>query len=118
MKIYYAHCICIYNTPQEERDLELLHKLFPNDIIYNPSQDEMADQGYKENGMNYFIDIVEQCSLLAFRGLPYSKIPTGVFEEISHAIDENIPIIELPSLVDREMSVNNTRQYLKELGTR
>lgn len=118
MKIYYAHCICIYNTPQEERDLELLHKLFPNDDVYNPSQDENSDLGYRQNGMKYFTDIVEECDLLAFRSLPYSKIPTGVFKEISHAQNKNIPIIELPSFVDREMSVNDTRQYLKESGIR
>lgn len=52
MKIYYAHCIAIYNTPQEERDLEKIKKLFTAAEIYNPNNEEaQAPRHYSQKGL-------------------------------------------------------------------
>ena len=117
-KIYYAHCMSIYNTPQEKRDLETIKILYPNTQIYNPSEDKNGEKGYKDFGMKYFTDIIDTCSLLIFRSLPHGKIPAGVFKEINYAIKNNKPVIELPCFTNREMSVDDTRFYLKECGFR
>jgi hypothetical protein len=101
MKIYYAHFMGIYNTTQEERDVELIKYLYPCDELYNPNNEE-SQIGYKEQGMNYFYSIIKDCDLLIFRGLPNGKIPAGVYGEIENAMSNNIPIIELPCFTGRK----------------
>jgi hypothetical protein len=108
----------IYHTKQESRDLDLISKLFPNDNLYNPSLDKVSEQGYKEFGMDYFLNIVKSCDLLIFRPLPNGDIPAGVYKEIQAARDNNISILELPSFYKRKLSIENTRNYLKEIGFR
>jgi hypothetical protein len=117
MNLYYAHFIGIYNTKQEQRDMEMLQNIFPNYIIINPNIEE-HQIGCKENGMKYFEDIVKDCDLLVFRGCVNGKIPAGVHKEVQCAKNNNIPIIELPCLINRAMSVDDTREMLMELGVR
>lgn len=117
MKIYYAHFMGIYNTPQEARDVETIQKLFPQAEVFNPNC-EASEDGYKISGMKYFEDIVKNCDILAFRGLPMGKIPAGVFKEIECAISNGIPVVELPCFTDRKMQIDDTRSYLKEIGFR
>jgi hypothetical protein len=118
MKIYYAHCINTYGTKQEQRDMDIIGELFPNCEIYNPSNDSLAEEGYKSSGMLYFLNIVKSCNLLVFRGLPNKKIPSGVFKEIKTANESNIPVLEIPCYTEREMSIEDTRNYLREVGYR
>lgn len=75
MKVYYAHSISIYNTPQEQRDIDLL-KSIGFDVV-NPNQ-EIHDKGYKKRGMQYFVDLVNECDLIAFRSHPDGSIPAGI----------------------------------------
>lgn len=117
-KIYYAHPISIYNTKQEDRDIELLNKLFPDHLIYNPSKDENASDGYEMCGMDYFFGEITDCSILAFRSFPDGNIPKGVYSEIEAAKELEMPVIELPSYYNRKLSVDDTRQYLIESGCR
>jgi hypothetical protein len=117
MKIYYAHCMAIYDTPQEERDMTLLYELFPNAEITNPNN-PMCDAGAKEFGMDYFKSLVEAHDLIAFRALPNGKIPSGVWKELEWAGEFGKMIIELPCFTGREMSLDDTRFFLKEIGQR
>lgn len=119
MKIYYAHFSGIYNTKQEERDIETIKNLFPDANIINPNTPE-HQEGCKKSGLkiNYFFNIVKECDALIFRGCVNGKIGAGIFGEIKIAQEKGIPIIELPSFLDREMSINETRQMLNELGLR
>lgn len=118
MNIYYAHCMSIYKTPQENRDMAALKTMFPNDKIYNPSEDVFAEQGYQLKGMEYFTELVSNCDVLVFRALPDGQIPAGVAKEIDAAVDNNLVIIELPSFYRRRLDVADTRAYLKEIGFR
>lgn len=117
MTIYYAHFVGIYNTLQEQRDLDLIHTLFPNQQIINPNN-KLADLNYKKDGMSYFERVISECDILIFRGCVNGKISSGVWKEINRAKELNIPIIEIPSFIDREMNVENTREMLKEMGVR
>lgn len=132
MNVYYAHCQAIYDTPQEKRDVETLEKL--GFIVVNPNSPEHVDmvkkiknmpEKYSMEGieygrvMEYFTGLVNKCDILAFRALPDGAIPAGVAKEIEDARNENKPIIELPSSVLRRViSVDQTREYLKEVGQR
>lgn len=116
MIVYYAHCKAIYNTPQEERDIELLHKL--GFRVLNPSAKDY-DANWQEFGMDFANTLVKQCHALVFRALPDGSIPAGVATEIAIANDMNIPIFELPSFhLRRILDVDETRQYLRETGQR
>lgn len=112
MKVYYAHSMSIYNTPQEQRDIDLLESI--GFEVVNPNK-EIHNQGYKDQGMQYFVELVNECDIIAFRAHPDGSIPAGVAKEI----DTGKPVIELPSMVSmRVLSVDQTRQYLKEVGQR
>lgn len=118
-KIYYAHFIGIYNTHQEKRDINLLKTLFPEDEIINPNQFVHQENSKKlEKPMVYFENLVKSCDIIAFRGCVNGKIGAGVFKEIEVANELGLPVIELPSLLDRQMTVSETRLMLQELGVR
>lgn len=121
IKIYYAHSLALYGTAQERRDVELLELL--GFEVENPNQLEHA-QGYmkikKEGGnpMDYFVRLVTTCDALAFRGLPTGHIPAGVYKEIRTAENNAMPVFELPCFFNRAVGVEETRQFLREIGER
>ena len=121
-KIYYAHGVYLYGTRQENRDLHQIERMFPNRELYNPNNPE-AKKAYSSlvgcMKMRYFYDIIiSSCNILIFRSTPYGRIPAGVAAEIKTADDCGIPIIELPSVLNRTMSIEETGQYLYEIGNR
>lgn len=125
MKIYYAHCMAIYNTPQEKRDIYLLEGLGfevenPNMPKHQNAAKNILDSGLTEaEVMKYFTLNVKFCDGLAFRSLPDGRIPAGVSKEIKTMRDKNGLVFELPrGLVDRVMSVEETIEYLMEKGQR
>jgi len=115
--IYYAHCMQIYDTGQEGRDIELLTKLGFN--VLNPNHPDHQRQ-YEKHGMAYFTDqLIHTCNALAFRALPSGELPAGVATEVKAALDADLPIIELPNMSLRTfLSVDSTRIYLAECGQR
>lgn len=135
MKIYYAHCMAIYGTPQETRDLLFLKDLFgdhPDLEIVNPNSDrinarclaarlkfkkKVSAGGYIMNKI--FKPLVLSCDAVAFRSLPDGRIPAGVFKEIEWAQRANKLVFELPSnILGRVLPVDQTKQYLREIGQR
>ena len=115
-KVYYAHCIAIYNTPQEKRDIEALEAM--GFEVANPNSPECAE-GYKRHGMEFFKQFASTCDLIAFRALPDGAIPAGVGTEILFFVEAKKPVLELPSnYLRRLMTVEQTREYLKEVGQR
>lgn len=116
IKIYYAHPLSLYDTPQEERDIATLELLGFN--VFNPNSVD-CEEGYRSNGMLYFKEIIQSMNALAFRAIPGLGIPAGIASEINDAKELGLPIIELPcSLEMRAMSVAQTREYLHEIGQR
>lgn len=122
MRAYYAHCQAIYGTPQEERDQETIRNLGYEPIAFGLEIQEAADKA-KKDGFNpmreVFFPLVETSEVLFFRALPDGRVPAGVMGEIIEASRLNIPVLELPSgLMSREMSIEQTREYLREIGQR
>ena len=115
MLIYYAHCIAIYNTAQERRDLAAL-TMFGN--VINPNSKECSDR-YKAQGMAYFQQFSATCDAVAFRALPDGSIPSGVATEVQWFKDAGKTVLELPSqFLRRVLTVEQTREYLREIGNR
>lgn len=116
--LYYAHPLNLYGSEQEKRDIEVLGRLFPELHIYNPNNPE-CNEGYKAFGMDYFRDLLKQDFVaLAFRATPGGRITAGVWAEIEEAEKLGLDVIELPTLIDRDMTVEQTRRYLREIGYR
>ena len=127
MKCYYAHCMSIYGTPQENRDVATLKELGfdvvnPNSPEIQAKVQEMKDNHASSHGiMVWFSNLVETCDALAFRAVPGPGlgIPAGVAKEVDKAIRCNMPVFELPcGIIRRGMSVEETREYLREAGQR
>lgn len=117
-KLYYAHCVGIYGTPQEERDMELLREMFPDWEVVNPNCIEFS-KGYEERGMEFFQDLVLAYDACAFRALPDGAVPSGVATEVIWFRQQKKPVIELPSAFTRRvMTLEQTREYLREVGQR
>jgi nucleoside 2-deoxyribosyltransferase len=120
LKCYYAHGMFTYNSTIEEQDIKLLE--FLGFEVVNPNNEKVQIECQEfakktKNVMGYFEQIVQDCDLVAFRGLPDSKILSGVATEVNHALNLGIPVIELPcSLQARMMEYPPTKQYLTELG--
>jgi hypothetical protein len=131
VRAYYAHCVALYGTRQEERDLATLaalglEVLNPNTPETQARCDEVRAEanaaGVGDPGaavMETFREMVLGCDALAFRALPDGSIPAGVGLELSWAIEAGKPVIELPSCVTRRtISVQATREYIRENGNR
>lgn len=107
---------------QELRDIETLKAL--GFEVFNPNQQWIQDK-CKEiaasggNSMNIFEEMVKECDTLAFRAHPDGTIGAGIVKEILWAQEAGHPVFELPSSISRRtLSVDATREYLKELGQR
>jgi hypothetical protein len=142
IKVYYAHCMALYDTSQEARDMRLLEHLGfavinPNNPSINVAceqrrsqlerlrDDVRPDESLAISNIGgiimeeFFRPMVRSCDALAFRALPDGRIPAGVTREIDWAQQDHKMVFELPSnLLSRRMSVEATREYLREIGQR
>lgn len=131
-KVYYAHFMGIYNTPQELRDIHTLQQL--GLYVVNPNSKEtsskfmntldekkqLAFEDYYEAAFDeVFGNMVRECDVFAFKALPDGRIPGGVWMELEVAKAEGKTIIELPSGIHaRKMGRDDTREYLCDIGQR
>lgn len=116
MKIYYAHCIALYNTKQEKRDIATLRRL--GFKVVNPNA-PVHDRAAKLYGMEYFKRFAVTCDAIAFRSLPDGAIPGGVALEVGWFIEKEKPVIELPSFhLRRKLTREESRLYMREVGTK
>lgn len=123
LSVYYAHCVAIYGSKQEERDVETLEKL--GFYVNNPNTPE-HQAGYmavKEAGgdamTEYFKHRVEENDVFAFRANPDGSIPSGVHKELKWAMDAGLLIIELPcGCLRRGLTYELTKEYLHDVGER
>jgi len=112
-KIYFLHPENLYNTPQEERDLNLIKYLWPDASIYNPNS-KKDEQKYKEYGIEWFLDRIADCQLIIFRRFIDGKIGVTDLIKIKYGtVDCAIPILELPIILEsQQLSINDTMEYL------
>lgn len=115
--IYYAHPISLYNTTQEQRDMNTLHTL--GFTVINPNQ-PVHQEEYNEWGMEYFEKLIKtHADGLVFRAFPDGSISAGVAQEIAIAEKCLYPIIELPvAIARRTLNVKETKDTLLECGYR
>lgn len=141
MRVYYAHCMALYNTPQERRDVLHLECLGfevvnPNSPAINLACENIrrdtevgVSGNYTLRGnqaslrimLEIFQPLVMSCDCLAFRALPGGALAAGVYKEINWMCDkmDGAGVFELPRFYDRQiLTVEQTRDYLREVGQR
>lgn len=86
--IYYAHHQWKYNTSEENYELDLIQRYFPNANIFNPSHDleHTADDG-EEAVMAECLEVVRNSDILVFSSLD-GCVGTGVYHEVKEAQKE------------------------------
>lgn len=115
-RVYYAHSVGLYGSPQEARDMATLACL--GFEVSNPNHPHL-DAAYKAFGMDAFKAEIEHCGALAFRANADGSINAGVAFEIAHANAVGIPVFELPCAVARRtLTVEQTRSFLNDSGAR
>ena len=115
-KAYYARPMSLYGTIQETRDQEAIRLMGYEPIEIN--KEEIQRQA-KAAGMATFEPMVKSADALFFRAFIDGQIGAGVAKEIQWAKDIGIPVAELPNrIVGRTLSVDETREYLHDLGQR
>jgi hypothetical protein len=116
MKVYYARPISLYNTKQDERDIQFLEAL--GFEVNNPNKAELVER-YKTEGMEVYLQLARESDVVAFRAFQDGKIGAGVYKEVQEAYQAGKLVIELPTITSsRVLSVEDTREYLKLLGHR
>jgi hypothetical protein len=116
MKVYYARPISLYNTKQDERDIQLLEEM--GFEVNNPNKAELVER-YKTEGMEVYLQLARESDVIAFRAFQDGKIGAGVYKELQEALRVGKIVIELPTITSgRVLSVDDTREYLKLLGHR
>lgn len=122
MKAYYAHCLAIYDTEQERRDIDTIRKLGFECVSPNTHEVQEAVDAIRKDGgdvMEYFRRYVLDCDLIIFRALPGTAIPGGVAKEIAFFMEANKPVIELPTFSMRQkLDHLESVIYLQEAGQR
>lgn len=133
-KVYFAHPISMYNTPEEVYLINGLTKMGAEVINPNdPKLEEEYNRRKKEDpstAMNVFFEQIEECSKLCAFPTENGKYTAGVQKEILHALKCGIPVTMMGRNVKFEniitdldyfqqmyaekcMSVEETCEYLK-----
>lgn len=120
MKCYYAHCISDYHTNKSRSHIKYLKQLGfevidPSSKKYEKCVKKMREEGKTgKQVMDYFVEIVKTCDLLAFAVATTNKISAGVKKEIDTMREMEKPVIQMPEFNSLEtMTIEETREYIK-----
>ena len=126
MQVYFAMPTTYYNDPKMEKDVELLEKLGYEAYVPNSPKDESE---YKAHGMQHFFSLIANYGFnaLFFRSFANKMISKGVAGEIKAAFDVGLPVCEVlddlnPCIFDisrlenRELTIDQTRHFLKTIN--
>lgn len=122
MKCYLAHPVTEYGgTP---RQLEAIEAIEAKDWeVVNPDK-PWHQEGYRQHGMGYFLELVEDCDKLAFMRFPDGTIGAGVAKEIEKALQRRLMIYDVSRgdlfpcndmMPGRVLSVEATREKIAKL---
>jgi hypothetical protein len=91
LNIYYAHHQWKYGTKIEEYELDLIKAYFPNATIFNPSVSLNINGETEDEIMEFCLHQVGISDMVIFSSVD-GLVGIGVFKEITHAKELNIPV--------------------------
>ena len=107
-KLYYAHHMFKYNTKEEEQEIELIDKKFPDFLIINPNG-WISQHNSEQAVMNQCYHFVKMSDVLVFSSLD-TIIGRGVYEEVQVALENNKDVYYL---LDNDFYKINLKDFLK-----
>lgn len=91
--VYYAHALCVYDTPCERKELKLIRAAFAGCRIVNPSRYQNHSEENRDN-FHFWLGLVEKCDVVVYTRV-LGKITAGVGKEVNHALKLGKPVYEL-----------------------
>lgn len=143
-KLYFAHPISSYGTPEEAQIIKALQDLGfkvinPNDQIHQDKvkslqaefNTEAAPKAASPHIMKYFVEVCDNTQACAILSFPNDKFGAGTVKEAQSFIDRGMPLYEVKLVgsgnvilnklselpAERCLSVDETRAMLAELNT-
>ena len=130
MRIYFAHPITMYNTPEEYRCLVTIKNYFPElknvtnypDLV-NPNQ-KTFELAYKRLGMDLFLGLVDTCDIIVYSPFNDNTVGAGVVSEVSRAVDKNKKVYKIDPItfeitevfkLENCLTVEETREKIKQI---
>jgi hypothetical protein len=121
-KVYFAHPVSTYNTILEKMVIAHLERQGAH-LLINPNTPE-HQEGYKNEGMEYFKKIIEACDYVYVLPFPDDfSIGAGIAKEINWALEKGIKVVYLKPRFEHEeifflrgynvLTVEETRDKLK-----
>jgi hypothetical protein len=83
--------MCLYGSPDERAEIEIIRRLLPSYTIVNPAAYEPRSKG--DDVMDHFFQLIHTCHALVFSRLS-GNITAGVGLEVNHALGQ-MPVFEL-----------------------
>lgn len=125
MTYYFAHPISIYNTRKEGVLMDMISRttFLSNPCILNPNS-EYHECQYKLKGMDYFLELVDECDALIIYPFEDNTIGAGIVKEALRAIDKGKRVYQIDAKTfDMEeifvlkncLTVDETRAKLKNI---
>lgn len=122
MRIYFAHPISTYNTPQEKDWIKIIkNNLSEVYTIQNPNG-EVHEDAYKQIGMIYFTEMAKSCDIGVFLPFNGGHFGMGVYREILAMADQGKDLYsiskegimhELDFKDITPLSINDTRKFVR-----
>ena len=86
LRCYYAHSKMIYDTDQEQKEIDAIKKFYNNVICPN------RDIGNCSKGMEAYINLINWAEVVVASEYD-AHVGCGVYTEIKHALDQDLPVM-------------------------
>lgn len=105
--IYYAHALCVYDTPCEQKELKAIRAKFRKCRVVNPSRYSEHPEKLRDN-VEFCLRLVAKCDIVVYSCL-LGKVTAGVGKEVNHALKLGKVVYEIQSagLVQRQRRVKH-----------
>lgn len=125
MKYYFAHPITIYNTRKEGVLIDMINKttFLSNPWVLNPNS-EYHECQYKLKGMDYFLNLVDECDALIIYPFEDNAIGAGIAKEALRALHskKRVYMIDAKTFemyeiweLNNYLTVEETREKIKSI---
>jgi hypothetical protein len=131
--IYFAHPINTYNTELEEQCMQLIEETFPDEFIFNPSEDRVVNRfnefrkKYPDTYMDFFKQLVRRCDKIVALPFRDGMIGAGIWLEVTehyltkgdveiyciNPFSGQIGTVSYEAINSRKLSIEETRARIK-----